>query len=123
MVDAFKIEKLATDIFQWLVKKEMWFDVYIYFNGKCWATSNEKCTSFCYNENKHFEFKSNPRDYFEYVGNPHILSMSFEGPLYALLNGYHPECANLYNEFNALFSKYGLSYELGDAWNLTAFEV
>ena len=50
-----------------------------------------------------------------------ILSMSFEGPLYYVLNGY--EGGHLAEEFMKIFEKYGLYWELGNAWNLTACEV
>lgn len=64
----------------------------------------------------------NPKDYFEYVGE-NILCMSFEGPLYELLNCYVP--LSYYNsvegEFRGILQKYGLYYELGNAWNLSTF--
>ena len=47
--------------------------------------------------------------------------MSFEGPLYEVLNGYGS--SHLEEEFVKIFDKYGLYYELGNAWNLTACEV
>ena len=58
-----------------------------------------------------------PRDYLQYVREPNILSMSFEGPLYQILN-----CHDMFALQN-LFSKYGLYYELGDAWNLSAYPI
>ena len=52
-LSASKIEELAKEIFQWLNEKEMWVDVHIYFNGKCWSTSNKDNTEFCYNERRY----------------------------------------------------------------------
>ena len=102
-----KREELATEIFEWLVKNELWVDVCIYFNGKRWSTHNRE---------------ADPRDYFDYVREPeNILSMSFEGPLHYVLNGY--ESSHLAEEFMKIFEKYGLFYELGQQWNLTACEV
>lgn len=58
-----------------------------------------------------------PRDYFEYVREPNILSMSFEGTLYDILNNHDMFV------LQDLFSKYGLYYELGNAWNLSAYPI
>lgn len=115
-------EQLATEIFNWLVKHEMWIDVQIYFNGKCWSTSNQDHTEFCYNENRYFEYEAEPNKYFEYVRKPNILSMSFEGILYDVLNGYVHGWISLEEKFRKIFDKYGLYYELGNAWNLSCFE-
>ena len=117
-----KREELATEIFDWLIKHELWVDVCIYFNGKRWGTHNVETGEFYYNEPKYYEMKANPKDYFEYVREPeNILSMSFEGPLYKVLNGYSG--FRLHDEFEKIFNKYGLYFELGNAWNLTANEV
>lgn len=118
-----QIELLATEIFNWLVDHEMWIDIQIYFNGKCWSTSNKDHTEFCYNERKYFEYEAEPKDYFEYVREPNILSMSFEGSLYEVLNAYVRGWEKLEEEFRKIFEKYGLYFELGHAWNLTCFEV
>lgn len=116
-------EALATEVFNWLVDHEMWVDVAIYFNGKRWATNNKEHTEFCYNEHKYFEDVADPKDYFEYVREPNILSMSFEGALYDVLNGYSYGWEELEDEFGKIFEKYGLYYELGNSWNLTCYEI
>ncbi len=117
-----KCEELATEIFNWLVDHELWVDVCIYFNGKRWRTWDGG-NNFCYNERKYFEDIADPKDYFEYVNEPNILSMSFEGPLYEVLNGYISGWARLEEQFRKIFEKYGLYYELGHAWNLSAYEI
>lgn len=121
-----QIEALAKDIYDFLIKYEMWMDVYIYFNGICWGTSNKEGNKFAYNGTP-FIYEDDPKKYFEYVGD--ILSMSFEGPLYELLNWYIPNYPGSYKyyskldeEFRSIFDKYGLYFELGNAWNLTATE-
>lgn len=115
-------KELATEIFNWLNDHEMWVDTQIYFNGKCWSTMNKNGTEFCYNERRYFEYEAEPKDYFEYVAEPNILSMSFEGGLYSVLNGYTYGWAKLEDEFRKIFEKYGLYFELGNAWNLTCCE-
>jgi hypothetical protein len=64
----------------------------------------------------------NPCDYFEY-GNPNTLSMSFEGSLNYILNGYTRGWVKLEEQFSKLFEEYGLYYELGHVWNLAAYEI
>lgn len=51
--------------------------------------------------------------------------MSFEGPLYHMINygSYEDVSDNFLVEFNDLFDEYGLYYELGDAWNLSAYKI
>lgn len=118
-----KCEELAAEIFEWLVKNELWVDVCIYFNGKRWGTHNIETGEFYYNQHKYYEMKAEPKTYFEYVREPeNILSMSFEGPMYEVLNGYVHGWTKLEDEFRKIFEKYGLYYELGHAWNLTACE-
>lgn len=118
-----RIEQLATDIFNWLVDKGLWEDVSIYFNGICWSTSNKDLTDFCYYQRRYFSYPDDPKKYFEYVRTPNILSMSFEGPLYRVLNAYTSGWEKLEAELLAIFEKYGLYFELGDAWNLTACPI
>ena len=116
-------EQLATEIFEWLVEHEMWVDVCIYFNGKRWSTHNKGTNEFCYNEHKYFEDEAEPKYYFEYVNEPNILSMSFEGPLYRVLNACVSGWVRLEDEFRKIFAKYGVYYEMGHAWSLTCYEI
>lgn len=116
-------EQLATEIFNWLVDHELWTDVCIYFNGKRWSTHDAQLKEFCYNERRYFEDDAEPKNYFEYVREPNILSMSFEGGLYSVLNGYVDGWVRLEEEFSKILEKYGLYYELGNAWNLSCYEI
>lgn len=117
-------ESLAIDIYNWCKKHNLWGDNTIYFNGKALSSSKEwdlelgkKIDDDLYQyENK------NPLDYFEYA-NPDTLSMSFEGPLYHVLNGYVSGWSKLETQFQKLFEKHGYYYEMGHAWNLAAYEL
>ena len=61
----------------------------------------------------------NPNDYFEYNGD--ILSISFDGSeLYNILNCYAYK-ENFMKKFKAIFDKYNVYYELGNAWNLSVY--
>lgn len=123
-----QIEKLAFEIRDFLIQHSLWIDVTIYYNGKALST---------HDGNGHFNYNQkdpviiledeDPLDYFEYVANPHILSMSFEGDFYGCLN-YHNEYGAdfdnmIQNEFSAILKKYGLYYELGNAWNLSCYNI
>jgi hypothetical protein len=119
-----KMALLARDIYDWCIKNDLWGDNVIYFNGKAWSSSStwsgvegKKIDDELYEyENK------NPLDYFEYA-NTETLSMSFEGSLNHVLNGYVHGWVKLEAEFSKLFEKYGLYYEMGYAWSLSAYEV
>lgn len=119
-----QMELLAKDIYSWCIKKNLWSDCCIYFDGKAWASwanwSDENGKQI---GDKLYEFeRRNPKDYFEYA-NPDTLSMSFEGPLYHVLNAYVPGWVKLEKEFIKLFEKHGFYYEMGHAWNLSVFEI
>lgn len=119
-----KMELLAKDIYKFCIKKDLWGDNIIYFNGKAWSSSPEwsgvdgkKIGDMLYEYDD-----KNPTDYFEYA-NPDTLSMSFEGPLNHVLNGYVKGWTKLEQQFSKLFAKYGLYYEMGYAWSLSAYEI
>jgi hypothetical protein len=119
-----KMEALAKDIYDWCVKNDLWGDCCIYFDGKAWASWDN-----WHDENGKkikdglYEFQDrNPKEYFEYA-NPDTLSMSFEGALNHVLNAYVPGWVKLENEFVELFEKHGMWYEMGHAWNLSAYEI
>ncbi len=115
-----RIEKLAVEIRSFLIKHEMWIDTTIYFNGKAFSTYDKEAEEFYYNDPEHLVVRENenPRNYFEYTGD--ILCISFEGPLYDMLNGCVYQKAH--EEFDALIDSYGLYYELGYAWSLALYE-
>lgn len=119
-----EIEKLAYDIYNFLLRHGMWIDTAIYFNGKRLTTSGKDKNGrgvYRYNGEPFLEESIDPRDYFDYVADPHIISMSFEGPVYDMLN--YGGWENTQKEFDKLFSSRGLYYELGNAWNLTARRI
>lgn len=115
-------ERCALDIIRWLIKHEMWIDTCIYANGKRFT---------CY-DGEHYQYGNtwdcvfveenmNPKDYIEYSGD--FLTMSFEGPLYEVLNDYYPTklCDKYRAELNAICEKYNKYWELGYAWSLSLY--
>lgn len=117
-------KKLAIDIYNWCKKHDLWGDNVIYFDGIAWASWPDWHGEFGKKIDEDlYEYENrNPLDYFEYA-NPDTLSMSFEGPLNHVLNGYTHGWVKLEHEFSKLFEKYGWYYELGHAWNLSAYEI
>ena len=118
------MELLAKDIYEWCQENDLWGDNIIYFNGKAWSSSStwngakgKKIAEDLYE----YEDK-NPLDYLEYC-NPGTLSMSFEGSLNYVLNGYSYGWVKLEEKFSKLFEKYGLYYEMGYSWSLSTYEI
>ena len=121
-----QIEQLAVEIRQFLINNQLWQDVDIYFNGKCFTTHDKEDGGYYYNDPDHLIVleNENPRDHFDYVAEDHVLSMAFEGPLYELFN--YPIGTTDYrklDKFIQIFKNYGLYYELGDMWNLSCYYV
>jgi hypothetical protein len=115
---------LAKDIYDFCIENDLWGDNCIYFDNKAWASwstwggeTGKKIA-----DNLYEYEKRNPRDYFEYA-NPDTLSMSFEGPLNHVLNGYVRGWLKLEEEFSKLFNNYGYYYEMGYAWSLSVYEL
>ena len=119
-----KYKLLAIDIYEWCKKHDLWDDNIIYFDGKAWSNSSEWAgIKGIKIDDDLYEYEDkNPCDYFEY-GSPQTLSMSFEGSLYYMLNGYMVGSYKLEEQFIKLFNKHGLFYEMGHAWNLAAHEI
>ena len=119
-------ESLAKEVRQFLIENELWVDVRIYFNGKAFDTGDRK-GHFFYNDPRNLIVleDEDPRNYFEYVSDDDIMSMSFEGDFYGCLNFTNEYGAAFDNrimeEFGAILKKYGVYYEMGHAWNLTCY--
>lgn len=113
-----EIEKLAYEIRNFLLRKKLWMDVTIYFNGKAIST-DDRDGHHAYNDpTKVFVLENqDPKKYFEYAGG--VLSMSFDGELYEVLN--YCTRPNVLDGFWKLLEKHGLHYELGNAWNLSVY--
>lgn len=118
-----KYKQLSIEIYEWCKKHDLWGDNTIYFNGIAWSNSEtwagvkgKKITDDLYE----YEDKD-PRDYFE--GGSSVLSMSFEGPLNYVLNGYVDGWIKLSDEFYKLFDKHSLMFEMYNSWNGNAYEI
>lgn len=114
------IEELAKEIISFLEKEKLASGVSIYFNNKVMRDRGDYDDNYNYVPKWETTEDVNPHDYFEYCAYDHILSMSFEGALYDVLNytfGRKEE------KFGAIFEKWGLYYEFGNMWNLSAYLI
>lgn len=132
------IKTMAEDLLQYLIDLDLDMSVRIYFNFKDGhgtaiqttlpsASCNYRCITQVKGKNSYKYYildDINPRDYFEYNGD--YLSMSFEGPLYHILNytAYRESRMERVNkQLNNYFSHYGLYMELGNAWNASVYKM
>ena len=111
------IEDLAGEIVAFLKAYNIADAVSIYYNGNVIRSETDyDRNSFSYSYTWIKTENVDPHDYFEYAAYDHILSMSFEGGLYDLLNY---SGGSTMDKFMKIFEQYGLYYELGNSWNLT----
>lgn len=110
------IERLANEIIVFLEAYDIANDVSIYYNGNVVRSRTEYKGNGEYSYTWVKTYDVDPHKYFEYAAYDHILSMSFEGGLYDVLNYTG---GRKMDKFMEILEKYGLYYELGNAWNLT----
>ena len=115
------IERLANEIIAFLEVNDIANDVNIYYNGnvvksKVDYNTNSNGCSYIWTKTNDVD----PHKYFKYAAYDHILSMSFEGGLYNVLNY---SGGSIMDKFMKIFEKYGLYYELGNAWNLSCYLI
>lgn len=117
-----KAEKLARDIIDLLLEKEIMDDTFIYVNGKRYGTyDGEHGYNYGTNswDNVYVEDDKIAKDYCEYAGD--ILSISSEGPLYDLINyGWEFGESKTVKALDELFHKYGFYREDCTSWFYTA---
>lgn len=119
-----KAEKCAKEIIDYLLKKEMMDDTFIYVNGKRYGTYDGK-KDYNYGTNSwlkvYVEENKDPKKYCEYAGN--ILSISSEGFLYDAMNYGFEWDTKIPDEIDAILSSYGLYLEQATNWFWTACEL
>lgn len=129
-----KANRCAKEIINWLIKRDLWRDVTIYVDNGRYTFKNTSPhkdeIEALLNDEKIipeivWEEGFNPKEYFDYVCQPHFLSMSFEGYLYEALNySLSPSyCDTIDKELSDIFRKYGYYYELGNSWNLSTAKI
>lgn len=106
-------EKLANDLKEFIMKNRLNIDVRIYFNNKCYDW-------IVYLKEPNIIEDIKGSSFFEYA-NDETVSMSFEGDLYDIIN--YGELPSILEGFESVFEKHGFYYELGNAWNLSAYQI
>ena len=119
-----KAEKCAKEIIDYLLKKEIMDDTFIYVNGKRYGT---------YDGEGHYNYGTNSwdkvyveenkvgRDYCQYAGD--ILSISSEGFLYDAMNYGFEWDTKIPDELDAILKKYDYYLEACNFWFWTAVKL
>ena len=113
-----QIEDLAYKIYKLFKKNDIWMGARIYFNDSAIDNMDENM-DYHYDGSVYFHQDMDPTLYFEHVNPDHILSMSFEGPIYRMFNCKRHK--TVLKKFNDLITRFGLRYAFGDEWNLTCY--
>lgn len=113
-----QIEELADRIYKLFKKNDIWRNARIFFNGNAIDNKDENA-DYHYDGSVYFHWDMNPRLYFEHVNPDHILSMSFDEPIYHMF--HYKKYKSVLRKFNELLTQFGLRYEFGDMWNLTCY--
>lgn len=117
------VEKLALNIYEWLISHNIWQDVSIYYNNRRMSTGAkiDGKWEFRYNGKAYIEDGINPLQYFPCCLHNHVMAMSFEGPLCEIL--YYGTNPALSEEFHKLLADHDCYFEFNDHWNGTILGV
>lgn len=117
-------ENLALDVIAYLMKKDLFYDVTVYADGKAYSSEantfggKSKEIKTKYEKSYYLTNDIDVESQLEYC-NPDTVSISFEGPLYDALNyGSYQTMEDL----TVIAKKYGLYPEQGNAWNLSFYK-
>lgn len=111
-----KLKDLAFEIAELITEYNVDQDVAIYFNDvrlQCFTTNDK--------EGWVLEEGFKGSEYTKYA-NDDTITMTFEGPLYSIMNCYIIS-DNFFDDFDNLLKEYGYYYELGNAWNLSLYPL
>lgn len=117
-------EKCAKEIIDYLLKKEMMDDTFIYVNGKRYGTYDGE-RGYNYGTNSwskvYVEEDKDPKKYCKYASD--ILSISSEGFLYDAMNYGFEWDTKVPEELDAILEKYGYYLEACTSWFWTACKL
>lgn len=112
-----KAMQCAKETAKWLGEHSLYRDVSIYVDHKRYSVTEA-------GELK-YDIDAEPKNYFDFAGD--FMSMSFEGPLYDVMNYYNDFLSGYdekrQEELEGIFKKYGKYSELGNAWNLSLYDI
>lgn len=101
----------ALEVANFIIANNLGYDTRIYFNDMCYDLNYNELTQI--NNIK-------ASSCIEYA-NDETISMSFEGTLYKHMNGYGG--AYIYNKIESIFNKYNYYMEMGNAWNVSVYDL
>lgn len=105
-------EMLANKIREFLIKNELTGDVRIYFNNMCYSWNSDG--------NEYETLKDIKASHYFEGANDELVSMTFEGIFYDVINRYHGE--SIADKFDDLLEENGYCYEFYNSWNLSIYE-
>ena len=117
------ITNLVMGIIRYLLKNELYYDVAIYANKRvyCFDKANDPdYITANIPEGTYYKSIFETTASCDYK-NDDTVTMTFDGPLYEALNFDYKDDTT--EELQNIFQKYGLYFELGNAWNLAAFPI
>lgn len=108
-------ERIANRIRDFVIKNNLGGDLRIYFNGKAYAIDHEGNVQVIEDV-----WGSN---FFKYA-NDKMVSMSFEGSFYDVMNySYvYTRLSKLEEQFSKMLNRFGVYYKLGYDWSLSIYE-
>lgn len=115
-----ELESLAIKIIDFCCKHHMFTDVNIYVGDYVYSPEPKN------NNSKKFITNRKSTYYVTYgvpdvdYSNPETITMTFEGTMYDVMNYGDGKLAE---ELKSIFAEYGLYYELGHAWSLSAWDL
>ena len=115
--------KLAFKLMEYFHKNEMWDSTIIYAAGKRYlspgyAYNKEHLYKTYKDDIKYVEEDADVKDYVSY-SNPDTVTIAFEGLLYDIIDNDFGFILKLDKKF---LEPYGLYFELGNQWNMSAYE-
>lgn len=114
--------QLMEEIIRYLCNHDLFEDVFLYTNGHKYSSNPSANATECSTYgHKYYDYGDwDVTQQIEY-NNPNTLTMTFEGPLYDVYNGYtsYPHAEN---DIQKIAEKYGLYGEQGYAWSLAFYE-
>jgi hypothetical protein len=113
---------MMEDIIEYCGDNEMLIDIYFYVNGHRYSVENKPGAT-PIKTGKYIYYDCGPADVTQIVeyNNPETLTMTFEGPLYDMYNGYYGS-SSAEDAITKIANKYGLYPEQGFAWSLAMYE-
>lgn len=121
------MKSIATELMDYFQKEDLWYETIIYVAGERyfsdgWNAEKEHNAKRCTTANGTVYFVEeniNVKDYIEY-SNPDTITLAFEGPLYTVIDNNLDFAFDLDKKF---LDEYGLYFELGYQWSMSAYEA